>query len=606
MSQEIALYQKLEHTHNHILRFWNYLENENQHPHKLTWSDNTKYIWRCDGGHNYSSSILEVSFSHTVLRTTLCTQCYKKWYTKDKLKKPRQESKKSQLKPGKSFGDKRPDLVWSWDYHRNGRITPFEVSQFASKRFWWMCKEGHIFDCLISNRNKYGCPTCRGWRVRVGFNDLYTQHPQVAKLWHPTLNGDLTPEDVTIGYEKTKIWWQCDKDEDHVWQATPWSIGGLSARKRKGNGTGCPYCSNHRVSKENSLSKNRPEVAERWNYNKNEKDPSQYAIYSNKKVWWICEKGHEWFSTIISATYSNSGCPECFRIDRQSRGEKEMCDFIKKCIDNPDDNSQYIEGSYQIINPYQLDVYLPDKKLAFEYNGIHWHSDSIKKGRRKFANRDKWKMCKDKDIQLITIWEDEWLHNQEVVKSMIRYKIGSYDDKKVFARKTSLRSVSHKDAKVFLDQYHIQGYTQASVFYGLFDGDELVAVSAWRKLKNSLYLDRYTTSCQVVGGMGKMLKYGKQYALDHDCDEIVTFSDHCVSDGGLYEKLGFEIDKELEPDYKYVVGSHRYHKFNYRKKRFKNDSNLLYDENMTELELAEMNGLRRVWDCGKTRYRIII
>jgi len=106
----------------------------------------------------------------------------------------------------------------------------------------------------------------------------------------------------------------------------------------------------------------------------------------------------------------------------------------------------------------------------------------------------------------------------------------------------------------------------------------------------------------VVGGMGKTLKAGTKYAQKQNVDKIVTFSDHQVSDGGLYEKLGFSCDKELSPDYRYVASGERIHKFNYRLKRFRNDPELEYREGLTEKELAQINGLERVWDCGKTRW----
>lgn len=83
---------------------------------------------------------------------------------------------------------------------------------------------------------------------------------------------------------------------------------------------------------------------------------------------------------------------------------------------------------------------------------------------------------------------------------------------------------------------------------------------------------------------------------------VYTFSDHCVSDGGLYEQNGFVVDKVLPPDYMYVVGNRREHKFRYRLKRFREDPNLVYQDGISERELAKLNGLRRVWDAGKTRW----
>ena len=138
------------------------------------------------------------------------------------------------------------------------------------------------------------------------------------------------------------------------------------------------------------------------------------------------------------------------------------------------------------------------------------------------------------------------------------------------------------------------------------DKEEIIAVSSWRKNKDVLYLDRYATSCTVVGGMGKLLKAGKEFAQENECSKIVTFSDHQVSDGSLYKNLGFEEDKEIPPDYRYFSEGKRKHKFGYRLKRFKNDPSLIYQPGLTERELAELNGLERIWDCGKTRWVINI
>lgn len=83
---------------------------------------------------------------------------------------------------------------------------------------------------------------------------------------------------------------------------------------------------------------------------------------------------------------------------------------------------------------------------------------------------------------------------------------------------------------------------------------------------------------------------------------VITFADRGVSDGGLYESQGFVVDRELEPDYMYVVGSKRQHKFAYRKARFEKDTNLKFEKGLTERQLANLNGLLRVYDAGKTRW----
>src|SRR5690606_30137123 len=128
---------------------------------------------------------------------------------------------------------------------------------------------------------------------------------------------------------------------------------------------------------------------------------------------------------------------------------------------------------------------------------------------------------------------------------------------------------------------------------------DIVAVCVLKKFRDDLTLSRYATDRLVPGGHSKMISWIQK---NLDFDRLVTFADLCVSDGSLYETTGWRRDAELAPDYRYVVGSRREHKFNYRLKRFRDDPNLLFEEGMTEKQLAELNGIPRIWDCGKIRY----
>jgi len=161
---------------------------------------------------------------------------------------------------------------------------------------------------------------------------------------------------------------------------------------------------------------------------------------------------------------------------------------------------------------------------------------------------------------------------------------------------------SYTDSSAFLDAHHIQGSARGSFYLSLLHDGVMVATSVWVKRGSDLVLERYATSVSVRGGMGKLLKAGCIEGRQRGAQRVVTFADHGVSDGGLYERLGFVADKVLKPDYAYVVDGDRKHKFNYRLKRFKNDPVLRYVDGLSESQLAELNEIPRVWDCGKTRY----
>ncbi len=135
-------------------------------------------------------------------------------------------------------------------------------------------------------------------RVTSDYN-LGKLYSTVASEWHPTKNKELTPYDVTPGSHK-KVWWKCDLD--HSWQATVY---------QRSNGQGCPYCSGRKVGNNNNLAVKNPVLAMEWHPTKNENiNPYDVTPGSHKKVWWICNRGHEW-QTAIYARNSGSGCPYC-------------------------------------------------------------------------------------------------------------------------------------------------------------------------------------------------------------------------------------------------------------------------------------------------------
>jgi hypothetical protein len=200
-----------------------------------------------------------------------------------------------------------PEVAKEWHLTRNGDLKPTEVARSAHKKVWWQCRKfpNHIWDAQISNRsNGSGCPICSGLKVLEGFNDLNTTHPEIAKEWHLTRNGDLKPTEVARASNK-KVWWQCSNYSDHEWDAEIYnrSVGG-----------GCPTCAGKRVlAGFNDLKTTDPEVAKEWHPTRNgDLKPNEVARSSNQKVWWQCSKypDHEW-DTSVDKRSSGQGCPIC-------------------------------------------------------------------------------------------------------------------------------------------------------------------------------------------------------------------------------------------------------------------------------------------------------
>ena len=240
---------------------------------------------------------------------------------------------------------------------------------------------------------------------------------------------------------------------------------------------------------------------------------------------------------------------------------------------------------------------VPEKKVAIEFNGLYWHSEKFKE---RNYHRDKALAAEKAGWRLIHVWEDDWRDKPEVVKKMLARKLGVSLEERLNARSLDVRTVPVTEARELLDANHIQGSGRGSVRLGLYRGGELVAVALFLHRKAGEWeLTRYGSSCIVRGGFSKLLS---AFVKNHEFDRLVTFSDTTVSDGGLYESLGFVLDGEIAPDYSYVVRGSREHKFGYRLKRFQNDPELTYRDGLTERQLAELNGLARIYDAGKIRW----
>lgn len=559
-------------THPSVAKLWDY-ENNDLTPYEVKASTHKNYYFICDKkGHSF-----EQRLAYFIESGMSCPFC----------------SGKRVLIGFNDLATTHPEIAQEVNVEES-QYLPTEITSGSSKKVPFICNHGHHYISTPKNRvmQKNGCPYCSGKKTIVGKTDIFSVYPEYEKFWDYSKN-TIKPEDVSRSSGK-KYWWICDKG--HSYDMSPnTKFGGKKIQN-------CPVCSGHRVQKDyNDLLTTNTTLCREWNYDRNTQDPSEYSRGSKEKVWWKRQKGHSFKSVIKERTRprknrnSPTGCPICNA--NFSFTEQEIADFVTSIL-SPD--TVVMRNDRSCIYPKELDIYIPDKKIAIEFNGLYWHSETAGKDRR--YHYDKWKQCNDQGVQLITIWEDDWLNKRSIVESMLAHKLGVHDGAAVYARKTVVEEIPFVIAKDFLDKYHIQGSVQGSIYFGLYYKDNLLAVSVWRKNKTQLYLDRYATSCNVVGGMGKMLKQGKLYAKQQGLLQIITFADHEVSNGNLYEVLGFDHDKELAPDYKYVVDGQRKHKFGYRLKRFKNDPALIYQDGLTELQLANLNNIYRVWDCGKSRY----
>lgn len=254
-----------------------------------------------------------------------------------------------------SIAGRLSQLVSEWVASRNYPHTPETVSFGSTKKFWWRCSQGHEWEASPNNRSKgQGCPYCSNRRVLVGYNDLMSRFPEVAKEWHPYGNNGLGPEDVLYGSHK-KVWWKCS--QGHEWQAT------IANRTR---GRGCPICSRAEgvskrsfaaVKRNGSLAEVFPGLLEDWDWEKNEISPENISCASTRHVWWKCRScGYSWQAQLAKRTKDGHRCPAC-------SGNAVHSGFNDLATLRPDIASQWSMGLNQGLKP--SDVTLGSSKKVW-------------------------------------------------------------------------------------------------------------------------------------------------------------------------------------------------------------------------------------------------
>jgi hypothetical protein len=330
-------------------------------------------------------------------------------------------------------------------------------------------------------------------------------------------------------------------------------------------------------------------------------DYSKVDYKSNKdKVTLICKKAGHIFDIRPDGHLSRGdGCPHC----SGSNQEDSFKEFILSIYPSARFNDR------TIIKPLELDVVLDDIKIAFEYNGLYWHSEAQGKGKNYHIGKTI--SCNKSGYRLIHVLEDEWLYKTDIVKSRISHILG-VSGTKYHARKLSIRQVSFGESETFFNNNHIQGSPSYLKYgYGLFNGSDMVACMSFctprfncveDKNDYTIELLRYASSGAVVGGFSRLLKhFTKEHA---NYTRVVSFSDKRWSEGGVYSTNGFSYEYTDRPGYDYIDSTgHRLGRHNYMKhklpKLFKN-----FDPLLSEWENCRNNRVYRIWNCGMDKWAL--
>jgi hypothetical protein len=269
-----------------------------------------------------------------------------------------------------------------------------------------------------------------------------------------------------------------------------------------------------------------------------------------------------------------------------------------------DEYNVHYETNVRNIISKELDIYIPSKKIAIEFNGIYWHSD-----KRKYQKYhiDKFNECKKVGVQLISIWEDQFITKYDIVKSLILSKLGIYSQR-VFARKCDVKVLSSDEASEFYTHNHLQGKCGAFVHYGLLYNNEIVSVMSFGKRSighndsKTWELIRYCSkqNIQVIGGASRLFNY---FVKNISPKQITSWSSNDISDGTLYKMLNFTEHNNSQSYWYIRKDMKRYHRSSCSRSKLIDKGIITNDDERSETQIMQDLGFIKIWDSGQTKWQ---
>lgn len=308
-------------------------------------------------------------------------------------------------------------------------------------------------------------------------------------------------------------------------------------------------------------------------------------------VYYTCDKGHK-SRILLNSWRSGFRCKMCGHI--LSKAENEIFEYCRSLNEETVQSArpQWLEGK-------EIDVYLEEKGFGIEYCGLYWHSGQFVK---RDKHRQKFIKCKENGVKLFTIFSDEWEEKKDLIKAMIKYRLGAGGGKVVRAGKCEIVELNVEDERLFLEKFHIGGHANSRHKIGLSLDGELVSILTFRKPyaakdENAIEICRFAINYNYVvyGAFSKLLKaFIEKYSNLYD--RIVSYSDCRFGYGDVYEKNGFKFLNHTEPNYWYTDGKTREFRFKHRK------NNKLLDLGGTEKDQNIAQNLFPIYDCGHYKW----
>lgn len=477
----------------------------------------------------------------------------------------------------------------------------FSVYQSAHEKVTIHCPEHGMFEqSPNSHLNGRGCPDCGVESRSEPRRFTCEEFIEKAKLIH----GNSTYDYSLVDYDGifTKVSIICP---DHgLFQQTP--DNHINAQ------SGCAECSGKKKHTNESFIEKAMEIhgENKYGYSKIE------YVNTHEKVIVTCPS-HGDFEQKAGHHLNGQGCPKC--VGNQSKPETEIVELITSL------GLKVVHGDRSVIKPLEIDILVPEAKLAIEFNGNYWHSDQQKP---KSYHFDKTKAANEAGYRMIHVWEGDWDARKDQIKRIIINACGKTNEKPLNARDCKVEEIEMKVVNEFLDEHHIQGRVhQGKIKLGMVHKTEgLVAVMTFGKGTNirgnarlnaeaasdvPWNLTRYAAKHSVRGGASKLFKAA---VTRYELTFVESYSMNDYFTGGMYEQLGFDRTTAYGADYR-VFHPKTGIRFKYHWQR-RNIPNVLRDigredivfnpdksiDPRTEYEIEDLAGALRLWDSGKTKW----
>ena len=291
-------------------------------------------------------------------------------------------------------------------------------------------------------------------------------------------------------------------------------------------------------------------------------------------------------------------------INRTSRSiqEREIADILRE-------NNNIVTSCRDIIPDLELDIYIPDKKIAIEFNGSYWHSEIYKD---KYYHQKKTIECAKRGIRLIHIFEYEYNSNREKILAFLKNAVNINDNTVIYARETEIREVGNSEALEFCEKYHLGNGVKASIRLGLYHNNELVQLMTFGKPRfNSEYeyeVYRLVTKfgVNVAYGINKLFKH---FLRIYKPKSVLTYVDIAKFTGNSYLKVGFKLCEDIgisKPNYVWVEPYTNQTLTRYQAQKHRLVEIGLGDTSESESSIMHNNGYYKLYDSGNIRMHYIL